>query len=123
MGNLRKPCGVIQQRSCWTSVGAAEEFDKQEICAGVTLRTLHPNNTHQSHLPAAFTSHIAFIPPLYLIRGDGFGNPRPNRRSGAWSWRCETGAQEEEKKKKGKNENIWRKSSAAEVEFLTSPGF
>lgn len=105
MGNLCKPCGVIQQRSCWI---ASEELDKQEICGGVTLRTLHLNNTHQSHLSAAFTLDNAFGFCLYLIRVTPLSDPRPNRRSGARSLRCKTETvEEEEGEKNKKNEHNW----------------
>lgn len=52
---------------------------------------------------------------------DGFGSPRPNRRSAAWSLRCNAETQEEEKKKK--DENNRGESDAAAVDLLPSPGF
>lgn len=126
VGNLCKPCGVIQQRSCWTTSerrrSSTNRRSVPEYHSGPSIPTTHINHTFQQ-LSFSLRNRFRFSPPCLSESdpSDGFGSPRANRRSAAWSLRCTAETQEEEKNKK--DEKKRRKSDATEVDSLPSPGF
>lgn len=70
-----------------------------DLCRSNTQDSLFQQHPSITHFRRFYLRHCFRSPPPASDPCDGFGNPRPNRRSGAWSLRWKTETREQEKKK------------------------